>query len=160
VVKSHPSWRVPYNGIVELVSSEVAMDVAYYLASSEQRNTAIGVGVIVEAEKGTSRALSTPNQSFDHLFGNGGSPFSWKVVWGKVFGAFTSLLWVGLWSDDRVCERVCVALTLIYLSVDGAVLAAGGFYIEMMPGAEEDSIEQIEKVGALTHTFSQIQISH
>lgn len=57
MVKSHPSWRVPYNGIVELVSSEVAMDVAYYLASSEQRNTAIGVGVIVEAEKGTSTAL-------------------------------------------------------------------------------------------------------
>lgn len=31
---------------------QVATDVAWYLASSEQRNTAIGVGVIVEAKNG------------------------------------------------------------------------------------------------------------
>lgn len=33
---------------------QVATDVAWYLASSEQRNTAIGVGVIVEAKNGQS----------------------------------------------------------------------------------------------------------
>lgn len=47
MVKSHPSWLVPYNGVTEIVSGEVAPDVAFYLANSEQRNTAIGVGVIM-----------------------------------------------------------------------------------------------------------------
>jgi molecular chaperone Hsp33 len=52
VVKYHPSWRIPYNGVVEIVSREVAPDVAYYLATSEQRNTAIGVGLVVDQGKG------------------------------------------------------------------------------------------------------------
>lgn len=45
VVKSHPSWMLPYNGVVQIVNGEVAPDIAYYLATSEQRNTALGVGV-------------------------------------------------------------------------------------------------------------------
>jgi len=53
VVKNHPSWRIPYNGVVELANGEVAPDVAFYLATSEQRNTAIGVGVSMRsAEEG------------------------------------------------------------------------------------------------------------
>ena len=53
VVKNHPSWRIPYNGVTELVSGEIAPDVAFYLASSEQRNTAIGVGCHVDPVTGT-----------------------------------------------------------------------------------------------------------
>jgi hypothetical protein len=75
--QNHPTWAIPYNGIVEIASGEIAPDVAFYLASSEQRNTAIGVGL--------------------HL-------------------------------DPAT----------------GAVESAGGFYIEMMPGVEEDSIVQVE----------------
>ena len=52
VVKQHPSWRLPYNGVVQIASGEVAPDVAFYLASSEQRNTAIAVGLHVDAAAG------------------------------------------------------------------------------------------------------------
>jgi len=77
VVKNHPSWRIPYNGVVEIASGEVAPDVAFYLASSEQRNTALGVGLSVDP-------------------------------------------------------------------VSGDVASAGGFYIEMMPGVEEESVLKVE----------------
>lgn len=33
--QNHPTWRIPYNGVVEIASGEVAPDVAFYLASSE-----------------------------------------------------------------------------------------------------------------------------
>jgi len=45
VVKDHPSWLGPYQGIVELRTATVAEDVAVYLKNSEQRRTAIGAGV-------------------------------------------------------------------------------------------------------------------
>lgn len=45
VVKNHPDWPVPYNGITDLKTGTVAEDVATYLADSEQRRTAIGAGV-------------------------------------------------------------------------------------------------------------------
>ena len=47
--QNHPTWRIPYNGVVEIASGEIAPDVAFYLASSEQRNTAIGVGLHLDA---------------------------------------------------------------------------------------------------------------
>ena len=75
VVKMHPSWRIPYNGVVEIASGEVAPDVAFYLAASEQRNTAIGVGLSVE---------------------------------------------------------------------NGEVKSAGGWILEMLPGSEEESVDQVE----------------
>lgn len=57
VVKCHPSWRIPYNGVVEIASGEVAPDVAYYLAASEQRNTAIGVGLRIEDGEGKNKVV-------------------------------------------------------------------------------------------------------
>lgn len=50
--QNHPTWRIPYNGVVEIASGEVAPDVAFYLASSEQRNTAIGVGLHLDPASG------------------------------------------------------------------------------------------------------------
>mmetsp|Transcript_12151 Transcript_12151/g.24690 ORF Transcript_12151/g.24690 Transcript_12151/m.24690 type:complete len:371 (+) Transcript_12151:21-1133(+) len=41
IVKNHPSWPRPYNGISEVVSGLPAEDVAIYLARSEQRSCAI-----------------------------------------------------------------------------------------------------------------------
>jgi redox-regulated HSP33 family molecular chaperone len=82
VVKNHPSWRIPYNGVVKIASGEVGPDVAFYLASSEQRNTAIGVGLHMDP-------------------------------------------------------------------TTGKVESAGGFYIEMMPGVEEESITKVSVVVCL-----------
>ena len=44
--------------MVEIASGEVAPDMAFYLATSEQRNTAIGVGVDMKsADDGEDRIL-------------------------------------------------------------------------------------------------------
>ncbi|MDD2533990.1 MAG: Hsp33 family molecular chaperone HslO [Eubacteriales bacterium] len=41
--------KEPYMGKVELISGEIAEDLTYYLASSEQTPTAVSLGVLVEA---------------------------------------------------------------------------------------------------------------
>jgi len=45
-----PFSKEPYAGTVELFSGEVAEDFAYYLAQSEQINSAIGLGVLLGKE--------------------------------------------------------------------------------------------------------------
>ena len=47
IVKNHPSWPRPYNGITEIVTGDVAQDVGVYLARSEQRSCAIHAAVRV-----------------------------------------------------------------------------------------------------------------
>ena len=47
--------KEPYMGKVELVSGEIAEDITYYLASSEQTPSAVGLGVLVDAQ-GISQA--------------------------------------------------------------------------------------------------------
>lgn len=68
--------KEPYIGYVELVSGEIAEDLTYYYASSEQIPTAMNLGVLIGAE--------------------------------------------------------------------GKVLAAGGFFIQLMPDAGEEAIEKVE----------------
>ena len=42
--------RDTYQGMVELVSGEIGLDLAYYLGKSEQTNSAVGVGVFVQPD--------------------------------------------------------------------------------------------------------------
>ena len=42
----------PYMGSVPIVSGEIAEDIAHYLATSEQINSAISLGVFIESEQG------------------------------------------------------------------------------------------------------------
>jgi len=69
--------KEPYIGSIELVSGEIAEDLTYYYAYSEQTPTAINLGVLIDP--------------------------------------------------------------------DGKVVAAGGYFLQLMPDASEDTIENVEK---------------
>jgi molecular chaperone Hsp33 len=56
VVRFHPAWRQPYTGIVELTSGEIADELARYLALSEQRRSAIALGLLLDGEGGCEAA--------------------------------------------------------------------------------------------------------
>jgi molecular chaperone Hsp33 len=45
VERNHPRWRQPYAGIVPLVTGELAQDLARYLLESEQKPSALALGV-------------------------------------------------------------------------------------------------------------------
>ncbi|WIA20049.1 hypothetical protein OEZ85_005914 [Tetradesmus obliquus] len=47
VTRTHPGQPRPYTGIVNIVSGEVAEDLATYLAESEQTNSALALGVCI-----------------------------------------------------------------------------------------------------------------
>ncbi|MCM2358936.1 MAG: Hsp33 family molecular chaperone HslO [Geobacteraceae bacterium] len=48
--------KEPYKGMVQLLSSEIAEDLAYYLTSSEQIPSAVGLGVLVAADGAVAAA--------------------------------------------------------------------------------------------------------
>jgi molecular chaperone Hsp33 len=48
VVRNHPMWKSPMNGIVLLRDASIAVNMALYLAESEQRTAAMVTDVIVE----------------------------------------------------------------------------------------------------------------
>lgn len=48
--------KEPYSGMVQLLSSEIAEDLAYYLTESEQTPSAVGLGVFVEPDNRVSAA--------------------------------------------------------------------------------------------------------
>ena len=56
VVRSHPDWKEPYNGIVPLETGTVAQDIASYLSRSEQQRAAVGLGVFLERGGGEIEA--------------------------------------------------------------------------------------------------------
>jgi molecular chaperone Hsp33 len=48
VVKNHPEWKIPYNGITEIRNGDVDRDIGLYLAESEQRSCALAAATCVE----------------------------------------------------------------------------------------------------------------
>lgn len=48
IVRNHPVWKQPMNGITELRDSDVALNLALYMAESEQRMAAMITDVKVE----------------------------------------------------------------------------------------------------------------
>jgi molecular chaperone Hsp33 len=49
VVRHQPSWKEPYSGIVPLASGEIAEDLAHYLRDSQQKPSAVALGVHLDA---------------------------------------------------------------------------------------------------------------
>lgn len=47
VERNHPSWKRPYSGIVPIVTGEIAKDLASYLLESEQKPSALALGIFV-----------------------------------------------------------------------------------------------------------------
>ena len=47
VVKNHPSWPNPYNGITAIRNGDIDRDVGIYLAESEQRSCALAAATVV-----------------------------------------------------------------------------------------------------------------
>ena len=47
VVRFRPGWREPHSGIVPIQTGEIASDLAYYLAESEQKPSAVALGVVL-----------------------------------------------------------------------------------------------------------------
>ena len=87
--------KEPYSGTVELVSGEIAEDLTYYFAASEQVPTALAAGVLVGP------------------------------------------------SDENLCGY--------------DVAAAGGFMVQLMPGADESLIDTVsERISALPPVTSMI----
>lgn len=50
VVRSHPLQPQPYTGVVQIVSGEIAEDLATYMAESEQTNSALALGVSINGD--------------------------------------------------------------------------------------------------------------
>jgi molecular chaperone Hsp33 len=50
VERNHPSWKQPYSGVVPIVSGEIAQDLAQYLLESEQKPSAVALGVYLSPE--------------------------------------------------------------------------------------------------------------
>ena len=64
VVTKDLRMKEPYSGMVELRSGEIAEDLAYYLAESEQIPSAVALGVYVEPDKSVTAAGGFMVQSF------------------------------------------------------------------------------------------------
>lgn len=47
IERNHPSWKRPYSGIVPIVTGEIAKDLATYLLESEQKPSAVALGIFV-----------------------------------------------------------------------------------------------------------------
>lgn len=92
--------KEPYRGMVPIVSGEIGEDIAYYLAKSEQINSAVSLGVLMTVDGDKS------NRS-----GNGSA---------ESFASEFSI------------EELRVA-------------AAGGFIVQMMPGAVESLAVHLER---------------
>jgi molecular chaperone Hsp33 len=50
VERNHPAWRQPYAGIVPILTGELAQDLAHYLLESEQKPSALALGVYLGAD--------------------------------------------------------------------------------------------------------------
>ena len=72
IVTKDLGLKEPYEGVVQLYTGEIAEDLAFYLADSEQIPSAVGLGVFVEPDGGVSAAGGFLIQSFP--------PYDEKVV--------------------------------------------------------------------------------
>jgi molecular chaperone Hsp33 len=56
--------KEPYRGMVPIVSGEIGEDIAYYLAKSEQVNSAVSLGVLMTVDRREARQNGNPASEF------------------------------------------------------------------------------------------------
>jgi molecular chaperone Hsp33 len=56
VVRSRPSWKSPYRGVVPLATGTIAEDLASYLERSEQTRSAVALGVFLDEDGSVAAA--------------------------------------------------------------------------------------------------------
>ncbi len=122
--------KEPYQGIVKLKTGEIAEDIAYYLAESEQIPSAVGLGVYVEPDSGVSAAGGFLIQSL---------PPSDEALIGKIIGnigrmpTVTELLRKGGRPEDM--------LQMIFEGIEFTVLEQRGLSYQCT--CSRDRIERI-----------------
>jgi molecular chaperone Hsp33 len=114
VERNHPAWKRPYSGIVPLVHGTIARDLALYLLESEQKHSAVALGVhldrdarvdaaagylvqgLPDAEEGAlaeveGRVGELPNPSELVLAGAGAEDIARRLLAGLGMGAVSRL---------------------------------------------------------------------
>lgn len=72
--------KEPYRGSVPIVSGEIGEDLAYYLAKSEQINSAVGIGVLMTVDQSGDVRDNEPHFSLDRLRVSAGGGFLVQVM--------------------------------------------------------------------------------
>lgn len=57
VVRNHPAWKSPMNGIVALQNTDISMNIALYMAQSEQRSAAMLTDVVIAEDNKCVHAI-------------------------------------------------------------------------------------------------------
>jgi molecular chaperone Hsp33 len=88
--------KEPYSGQVELVSGEIAVDVAYYYASSEQTPSIVSLGVLVD----TDRTVKQAGGYFIQLMPGAADDITDELENSAVLSNLTKMLDAGMTPED------------------------------------------------------------
>lgn len=127
-----PGIGVPYRGVVELVSGELAQDLAHYLTESEQLPAAVGLGVYVVPQGRVEHAGGFIVQALPGLGEEGTAELEERV---RALGPVTRRLREGDSADDIVRAL---------LPAGGRVLARRA--VQFRCGCSEDRVERALKL--------------
>jgi len=64
VVKNHPDWPNPYNGITAIRNGDIDRDVGIYLAESEQRSCALAAGITMKSSQNKAAILCSSSGGY------------------------------------------------------------------------------------------------
>ena len=145
--------KEPYVGQVALQTSEIAEDLTYYFATSEQVPSAVGLGVLMNKDNTVRQAVGV---GFMNVIKDMGlkEPYVGQVA------LQTSEIAEDLTYYFATSEQVPSAVGLgVLMNKDNTVRQAGGFIVQLMPFAEESTIakleENVQKITSVTNLLEE-----